>query len=191
MSITTQKTHHSVGCLNLSATSSRRHSSAIECSPAIQIIRYGSSLLPNTVCASRGGSRECAVKPSQAGRMSVSSSLLHAPETLCYLYPLPVSRSLTTGNTAGILLGAVVPIILTSRADSVRTRMASPAVGALYAHHRTEQRVQAGSRARAIWFSASMPAARASSSRPSRSYRATSSNWYSGATSRAWGSGLT
>ena len=38
-----------------------------------------------------------------------------------------------------------VPIILTSRADGVRTRIASIAIGALYAHHLAEQRAQAGS----------------------------------------------
>ena len=37
---------------------------------------------------------------------------------------------------AGIVLGARVPIILTSRADSERTRLASCAVAALYAHAR-------------------------------------------------------
>jgi phosphate acetyltransferase len=36
------------------------------------------------------------------------------------------------------VLGARVPIILTSRADSVRTRMASCAVAALYAHARRQ-----------------------------------------------------
>ena len=50
-------------------------------------------------------------------------------------------------DAAGIVLGAVVPIILTSRADSVRTRIASIAVGAMYAHYVADQRVQAGSRA--------------------------------------------
>lgn len=39
-------------------------------------------------------------------------------------------------DAAGIVLGARVPIILTSRADSVRTRMASCAVAVLYAHAR-------------------------------------------------------
>ena len=39
-------------------------------------------------------------------------------------------------DAAGIVLGARVPIILTSRADSARTRMASCAVAALYAHSR-------------------------------------------------------
>jgi phosphate acetyltransferase len=41
---------------------------------------------------------------------------------------------LAQADAAGIILGARVPIILTSRADSVRTRMASCAVAALYAH---------------------------------------------------------
>jgi phosphate acetyltransferase len=39
-------------------------------------------------------------------------------------------------DSAGIVLGARVPIILTSRADSVRARMASCAVGVLYAEAR-------------------------------------------------------
>jgi phosphate acetyltransferase len=37
---------------------------------------------------------------------------------------------------AGIVLGARVPVVLTSRADSARARMASCAVAALYAHAR-------------------------------------------------------
>jgi phosphotransacetylase len=41
---------------------------------------------------------------------------------------------LANADAAGIVLGARVPIILTSRADSVMTRMASCAVAALYAH---------------------------------------------------------
>jgi phosphate acetyltransferase len=41
---------------------------------------------------------------------------------------------LSNADAAGIVLGARVPIILTSRADDVRTRMASCAVAALYAH---------------------------------------------------------
>jgi phosphate acetyltransferase len=43
---------------------------------------------------------------------------------------------LANAGAAGIVLGARVPIILTSRADSVRTRMASCAVAVLYAHAR-------------------------------------------------------
>jgi len=43
---------------------------------------------------------------------------------------------LAKADAAGIVLGARVPIILTSRADSVRARMASCAVAVLYAHAR-------------------------------------------------------
>jgi phosphotransacetylase len=51
---------------------------------------------------------------------------------------------LAQADAAGIVLGATVPIILTSRADSVRTRMASTAIGALYAHYLAEQRAAQG-----------------------------------------------
>jgi len=43
---------------------------------------------------------------------------------------------LSKADAAGIVLGARVPIILTSRADSVRTRLASCAVAVLYADAR-------------------------------------------------------
>jgi phosphate acetyltransferase len=43
---------------------------------------------------------------------------------------------LANADAAGIVLGARVPIILTSRSDNVRSRMASCAVAALYAHAR-------------------------------------------------------
>ena len=54
---------------------------------------------------------------------------------------------LAQADAAGVVLGAAVPIILTSRADSVRTRMASTAIGALYAHHLVE--LSAGAERRA------------------------------------------
>jgi phosphate acetyltransferase len=47
---------------------------------------------------------------------------------------------LSNADAAGIVLGARVPIILTSRADNVRTRMASCAVAVLYAHSLREKR---------------------------------------------------
>lgn len=43
---------------------------------------------------------------------------------------------ISKADAAGIVLGARVPIILTSRADNVRTRMASCAVAMLLAHSR-------------------------------------------------------
>jgi phosphate acetyltransferase len=43
---------------------------------------------------------------------------------------------LANADSAGIVLGARVPVVLTSRADSVRSRMASCGVAVLYAHAR-------------------------------------------------------
>ena len=45
-------------------------------------------------------------------------------------------RFLAGADAAGIVLGARVPVVLTSRADSVRTRLASCAVATLYADAR-------------------------------------------------------
>nr|WP_234892899.1 phosphate acetyltransferase [Sinorhizobium fredii] len=50
---------------------------------------------------------------------------------------------LSHADAAGIVLGARVPIVMTSRADSVRTRLASCAVAALYAARRRAAQVAA------------------------------------------------
>ncbi len=52
---------------------------------------------------------------------------------------------LANADAAGLVLGARVPIILTSRADSVRVRMASCAVAVLVAHARRSGPVEARS----------------------------------------------
>lgn len=49
---------------------------------------------------------------------------------------------LANADAAGLVLGARVPIILTSRADSVRARMASCAVAVLVAHARRSGQVE-------------------------------------------------
>jgi phosphate acetyltransferase len=51
---------------------------------------------------------------------------------------------LAGADAAGIVLGTRVPVVLTSRADSVRTRLASTAVLALVAHARRTQPVARG-----------------------------------------------
>jgi phosphate acetyltransferase len=48
---------------------------------------------------------------------------------------------LMDADSAGVVLGARVPITLTSRADSLQSRLASSAVAALIAHHRRETAV--------------------------------------------------
>jgi phosphate acetyltransferase/phosphate butyryltransferase len=45
---------------------------------------------------------------------------------------------LLRADAAGIVLGARAPVILTSRADSVRAKMASCAVAVLYCHWRAQ-----------------------------------------------------
>ena len=49
---------------------------------------------------------------------------------------------LANADSAGLVLGARVPIILTSRADSVRSRIASCAVAALVAHARRKEQTR-------------------------------------------------
>ena len=51
---------------------------------------------------------------------------------------------ISNADAAGIVLGARVPVILTSRADNVRTRMASCAVAMLLAHSRRANRADPG-----------------------------------------------
>jgi phosphate acetyltransferase len=51
---------------------------------------------------------------------------------------------LSRADAAGVVLGARVPIILTSRADNQRTRLASCGVAALYAAARRRAGVIAG-----------------------------------------------
>ena len=46
---------------------------------------------------------------------------------------------LANADSAGLVLGARVPIILTSRADTVRSKIASCAVAVLAAHARQTQ----------------------------------------------------
>jgi phosphate acetyltransferase len=49
---------------------------------------------------------------------------------------------LAEADAAGIVLGARVPIVLTSRADSAKARLASCAVAVLYAHSRRRKTPQ-------------------------------------------------
>ena len=52
---------------------------------------------------------------------------------------------LANADSAGLVLGARVPIILTSRADSVRSRIASCGIAMLVAHARRQALVGAAS----------------------------------------------
>jgi phosphate acetyltransferase/phosphate butyryltransferase len=70
------------------------------------------------------------IKSAVAGR----ANILLAPDLEAGNMLAKNLTFLANADAAGIVLGARVPIVLTSRADSVRTRMASCAVAAIYAH---------------------------------------------------------
>ena len=68
---------------------------------------------------------------------------------------------LAHADAAGIVLGARVPIILTSRADSVRTRLASCAVGDALRRRPPQGRADPGGLTDGRASSSSTPARRA------------------------------
>lgn len=72
---------------------------------------------------------------NEAGEELVSGTVTVAAPTrrVAYVEVVPPELTLRRGDA---VLGARVPIVLTSRADSVRTRLASTAVMALVAHAR-------------------------------------------------------
>jgi phosphotransacetylase len=83
-----------------------------------------------------------AISPEAAKTKGISSpvagdaDILLAPDLEAGNILAKLLTFLANADAAGIVLGARVPIILTSRADSVRVRMASCAVAALVAHAR-------------------------------------------------------
>jgi len=79
-------------------------------------------------------SEEAAIVKGISSPVAGRADILVVPDlesgNLVYKY-----MSVVTGaDGAGIVLGAQVPVILTSRADSIRTRLASSAVAVLYVH---------------------------------------------------------
>ena len=81
-------------------------------------------------------SREAASVKHIASPVAGDADILLVPDLEAGNMLAKVLTFLADADAAGIVLGARVPIILTSRADSVRSRLASCAVAALYAHAR-------------------------------------------------------
>jgi phosphotransacetylase len=81
-------------------------------------------------------SREAAEKKGIHSQVAGDPDILLAPDLEAGNILAKQLSFLTNADSAGIVLGARVPIILTSRADSVRSRIASCAVAALAAHAR-------------------------------------------------------
>jgi phosphotransacetylase len=81
-------------------------------------------------------SREAAAVKNIASPVAGDADILLVPDLEAGNMLAKELTFLANADAAGIVLGARVPIILTSRADSVRTRMASCAVAALLARAR-------------------------------------------------------
>jgi phosphate acetyltransferase len=78
-------------------------------------------------------SREAARAKNIKSEVAGDADILIAPDLEAGNILAKELTFLAGADAAGIVLGARVPIILTSRADNIRTRMASCAIAALYA----------------------------------------------------------
>jgi len=83
-------------------------------------------------------SPEAAKTKGIASPVAGDADILIAPDLEAGNILAKLLTFLANADAAGVVLGARVPIILTSRADSVRVRMASCAVAVLAAHSRRQ-----------------------------------------------------
>ena len=84
-------------------------------------------------------SRDAARTKGIASEVAGDPDILLAPDLEAGNILAKQLTFLANADSAGIVLGARVPIILTSRADSVRARIASCGVAMLAAHARRQQ----------------------------------------------------
>jgi phosphate acetyltransferase len=94
------------------------------------------ALLDGPLALDNAISREAAAAKQIVSQVAGDADILLVPDLEAGNMLVKELTFLANADAAGIVLGARVPIILTSRADNVRTRMASCAVAALYAHAR-------------------------------------------------------
>jgi phosphotransacetylase len=89
-------------------------------------------------------SREAAKTKGIQSEVAGDPDILLAPDLEAGNMVAKQLSFLANADSAGLVLGAKVPVILTSRADSLRSRIASCAVAVLAAHARRKPRVLAG-----------------------------------------------
>ena len=94
------------------------------------------ALLDGPLALDNAISREAAATKEIVSAVAGDADILLVPDLEAGNMLAKELTFLANADAAGIVLGARVPIILTSRADNLRTRMASCAVAALYAHAR-------------------------------------------------------
>ncbi|GBQ10616.1 bifunctional enoyl-CoA hydratase/phosphate acetyltransferase [Swaminathania salitolerans] len=90
------------------------------------------------VAINEGAARTKGLVSDVAGR----AQILIAPDLEAGNILVKTLSFMAGAASAGIVLGAKVPVLLTSRADDAQARLASAAIGALYARH-----LQSGNRA--------------------------------------------
>jgi len=83
-------------------------------------------------------SKEAALTKGIVSEVAGDPDILLAPDLEAGNILAKQLSFLANADSAGLVLGAKVPVILTSRADNVRSRIASCAVGMLAAHARRE-----------------------------------------------------
>ena len=94
------------------------------------------ALLDGPLALDNAISREAAATKGIVSPVAGDADILLVPDLEAGNMLAKELTFLAGAEAAGIVLGARVPIMLTSRADSVRTRLASAAVAALYCHAR-------------------------------------------------------
>jgi phosphate acetyltransferase len=98
------------------------------------------ALLDGTLAFDNAISKEAAETKGIHSDVAGDPDILLAPDLEAGNILAKQLSFLANADSAGLVLGARVPIILTSRADSVRSRIASCAVAMLAAHVRRKQR---------------------------------------------------
>jgi phosphate acetyltransferase len=132
-------THPKVAILSAVETINSKIPSTIDAAALCKMADRGQitgALLDGPLAFDNAISEEAAAMKHISSDVAGDADILLAPDLEAGNMLAKELSFLANADAAGIVLGARVPIILTSRADSVRTRMASCAVAALYAHAR-------------------------------------------------------
>jgi phosphotransacetylase len=95
-------------------------------------------LLDGPLAFDNAVSREAARMKGITSEVAGDADILLAPDLEAGNMMAKQLSFLANADSAGLVLGALVPIILTSRADSLRSRIASCAIAALAAHVRRQ-----------------------------------------------------
>ena len=144
---------HSLGCampkvaiLSAVETVTTKIPSTIDAAALCKMADRGQitgALLDGPLAMDNAISLEAAKTKGIASPVAGDADILVAPDLEAGNILAKLLTFLANADAAGLVLGARVPIILTSRADNVRTRMASCGIALLVAHARRSGQVEA------------------------------------------------